>query len=130
MTQSIIGGVMIGVAAVWLMASIGRIAGITGIATAALKRPHPAWAMLFVLGLLLGGGATMIILDVPVVRDWDAVTPLLVAGAFLVGIGTRLGSGCTSGHGVCGMARLSKRSLVATLTFMAAGMLTATVVHT
>ena len=64
--------------------------------------------------------------DVEVVRDGAAVSPWLIAGGALVGLGTRLGSGCTSGHGVCGMARLSKRSFAATLTFLAVGMLTAT----
>ncbi len=130
MTNAIIGGALIGCAAVWLMLSIGRIAGISGIVAAGLKQPsQSAWALVFVVGLGIGAYLASAVVAVPVVRDSTAITPLLLFGGLLVGFGTRLGSGCTSGHGVCGMARLSKRSIVATLTFMLVGMVTATLVY-
>lgn len=118
------GGALIGLAATLLLAGSGRIAGISGILGDALARPAgSAWRWLFLAGLLVGAG----------LHQWlepGAVTPregfpaaiLVVAGA-LVGVGTRLGGGCTSGHGVCGVARLSPRALVATLTFVAVAML-------
>lgn len=129
MINAVLGGVMIGLAAVWLMASVGRVAGVSGIAAVAATRPHPPWALLFIVGLLAGGGLTGTLIGVPVVRDLTEVSPLVAIGGLIVGLGTRLGSGCTSGHGVCGVARLSRRSIVATAIFLAAGIVTATVVH-
>ena len=132
MTGAILGGALIGVAAVWLMTSLGRVAGISGIAATALKRPWPAWAVLFVIGLMVGGAGTTLLLDGAIDgrnAAPAAISPWLVLGGVLVGFGTRLGSGCTSGHGVCGIARLSKRSIVATVVFLAVAMLTATGVH-
>ena len=115
-----IGGVLIGLSASWLWLAIGRVAGISGI-VGAITRAEFGWRAAFLAGLigapilfsLLGG-------EVP----WHAPDerwPVLVAGGLLVGFGTQLGSGCTSGHGVCGMARLSPRSMAATLTFMLTG---------
>lgn len=111
------GGILIGLAAAWLWLSLGRVAGISGIA-GNLGADGGRWRMTFLLGLIVAGPLMALFgYDVP----WHAPAaswPVLVVGGLLVGFGTRLGSGCTSGHGVCGMARLSPRSLVATLTFM------------
>ena len=124
----LIGGSLIGLAAVWLFLSLGRIAGISGIATNALMRGRQEiWPVLFVIGLGAGGWiAYALIGERPSMpMNTELAVVLMVAGV-LVGFGTRLGSGCTSGHGVCGLARLSVRSLAATATFVAVGMLVAT----
>lgn len=130
MLNALIGGVLIGLAAVWMHASLGRVAGISGIFAQALKPPYgkALWAIAFVLGLGLGGWIATAGLGAEHARM--ALDPLTLAlGGVIVGIGTRLGSGCTSGHGVCGTARLSKRSIVATMIFVSVGMLTGTIVH-
>ncbi|WP_353191286.1 YeeE/YedE family protein [Pandoraea pnomenusa] len=124
------GGLLIGAAAVWLMLSDGRIAGISGI-VGGLLRPRAGdvgWRVAFVLGMLLAPWAYRAVAVVPEAQI-DASTAMLVTAGLLVGFGTRLGSGCTSGHGVCGLSRLSWRSLVATLCFMATGFLTVFVVR-
>ncbi|HYD67207.1 YeeE/YedE family protein [Azospirillum sp.] len=120
------GGALIGLSAALLLVLNGRVAGISGILGGLLapERGETAWRLAFLAGLLaaplayaaLGG-------TLPEVRT-DASTGLLVAGGLLVGFGTRLGSGCTSGHGVCGLARLSPRSLAATGVFMATAVAT------
>lgn len=125
------GGVLIGLAAALMFLVLGRIAGISGI-VAGLLRPGPrgdlGWRVAFVLGLALAPLIYSLFVAPPDIRiDADGVS-ILVAG-LLVGFGARLGSGCTSGHGVCGLSRLSPRSLVATLTFMATGFLTVFVVR-
>ncbi|MEO7852936.1 MAG: YeeE/YedE thiosulfate transporter family protein [Rubrivivax sp.] len=123
--SSLAGGAMIGLAAAMLLLLNGRIAGISGI-TGALLRPRRgdvAWRVLFVLGLLSAPLLYPIFAATPPIRI-DASWAALAAAGLLVGVGTRYGGGCTSGHGVCGLSRLSARSLVATLTFMAAGMVT------
>ena len=128
MVLAIIGGTLIGLSAVWLYLSLGRVAGISGIAASALlKSRENLWPLLFIVGLGIGGWLAYALLGprTPVALDLPQVMTYLLGG-LLVGFGTRLGSGCTSGHGVCGMARLSKRSFAATLTFLAFGMLTAT----
>jgi len=139
--QGLAGGVLIGLSATWLMATLGRIAGISGIiGTLITARPKgdSAWRLTFLLGLisgpivvmLLGGGlgnvagATGEVIGEPA----GGVLLMLVAG-LLVGLGTGLGSGCTSGHGVCGLSRLSVRSMVATLTFLVAAIVTVFVVR-
>lgn len=129
--MAIIGGTLIGTAAVWLWLSLGRVAGISGIAAQALTNTrHAWWALLFVVGLGVGGWLGIMIGGSPQAGALSAPQIALFAGGgLLVGFGTRLGSGCTSGHGVCGNARLSKRSLAATVTFLAVGMVTATLVH-
>jgi len=119
------GGALIGLAAALFVMLNGRIAGISGI-LAGLLRPvagDVAWRAAFVGGLLLAPVVYGLFFGLPLVRI-DAGFPLLVAAGLLVGIGTRYGAGCTSGHGVCGLSRLSPRSLVATLAFMAAGFAT------
>ena len=127
---STLGGVLIGLAAALVMLLCGRIAGISGIVGGLL---HPrtgdvAWRIAFVGGMVLGGSVLALVVPesfaVTVTRSPAAV---VVAG-LLVGFGTRLGSGCTSGHGVCGMSRFSPRSFAAAITFMVVGGIVATVV--
>ena len=127
---SLIGGAMIGLAASLLLLADGRIAGISGIVGGLLNRGagDTAWRVLFVAGLLVGG-LILRVVDPALLRvDLDRSAGALVASGLLVGFGTALGNGCTSGHGVCGLSRGSSRSLVATLTFMATGILLATLV--
>jgi|TARA_B100000315_G_scaffold189432_1_gene179258 hypothetical protein len=123
----VVGGLLIGVAAVWLYLSVGRIAGISGIAANALLRAKEnVWSAFFVLGLGLGGWFTHYLLGTTPGGDGVADQGMvLIVGGLAVGFGTRLGSGCTSGHGVCGLSRFSFRSLVATIIFIVVGMLTA-----
>lgn len=128
--SALIGGALIGVAASVLYALNGRVAGISGMLGGVL-RPQPgeaAWRVLFLGGLLLGGAATAAFLPGAFAPSPRALGVVAMAGV-LVGVGTRIGNGCTSGHGVCGISRLSPRSLVATLTFMATGVLAATVMR-
>lgn len=127
---SLAGGALIGLAAALLLWLNGRIAGISGI-VGGLLRPlagDRAWRVAFVLGLLLAPLAYGLVAALPVLQV-DASYGLLVVAGLLVGVGTRYGAGCTSGHGVCGLSRLSPRSLVATLTFMAVGFATVFVVR-
>ncbi|MDX1609837.1 MAG: YeeE/YedE family protein [Halofilum sp. (in: g-proteobacteria)] len=120
------GGALIGLAAVLLLGGLGRIAGISGILGGALERPRgdTAWRWWFLAALLAGAALHRLLDPVSVTPRTGYPVLLLLAAGLLVGLGTRLGSGCTSGHGVCGLAGLSPRSLVATVTFIAAGMLT------
>lgn len=125
------GGLLIGLSAGLYLLSTGRIAGISGLAASAAGLNHSGFSRLgigFLAGML--GGAVLVSTfirepAVTITSSW----PLLLTGGLLVGFGTRLGSGCTSGHGVCGLARLSPRSFVATATFMAAAALTVFVVR-
>jgi uncharacterized membrane protein YedE/YeeE len=122
--SALIGGILIGLSAVALMALNGRIAGISGIVGAAIgaRGSELGWRIAFVAGLFLGPWLVLALTGSlpPIVLD--ASLPTIVGGGLLVGFGSRLGSGCTSGHGVCGLARLSPRSLVAMLAFTASGM--------
>ncbi|MEF9602285.1 YeeE/YedE family protein [Paracoccus lutimaris] len=133
---SLAGGALIGLSAVMVMALFGKIAGIAGITNGALGAVLPmgvaprdrGWRLAFILGLIaapllyqLFGGT--------VVQTVSGNLPGMALAGLLVGVGTGLGSGCTSGHGVCGLARLSPRSLAAVLTFMAAGFLTVFVIR-
>lgn len=126
---SLAGGLLIGLSAALLIALLGRIAGISGITGALLQLPTWAsisqwgWRLAFIVGMVAA----------PLVWQWFAPLPamhmpsspaLIAIAGLLVGFGTRLGSGCTSGHGVCGLSRLSLRSLAATLTFIATGAIT------
>jgi uncharacterized membrane protein YedE/YeeE len=116
------GGILIGLASIAFALLLGRIAGISGI-LAGLLRPQKSdlgWRIAFVGGLLAAPFIYSLADTLPALQI-DTSLPLLVAAGLLVGLGTRYGSGCTSGHGVCGLSRFSSRSLVATLTFMAAG---------
>jgi len=130
MTMALVGGSLIGLAAVWLFLSLGRVAGISGIAANALLRSKEnLWPLMFVVGLGIGGWLAYALTGGRPVMTLSGQHSLwLLLGGVLVGFGTRMGSGCTSGHGVCGMARLSKRSFAATLTFLVVGMATATLV--
>lgn len=124
-TAAAIGGLLIGLSAALLFAFNGRIAGISGIAFGLLRRASAgewAWRIAFVAGLMGAGAWAMHALGAATSSPASGLR-LVVAGV-LVGYGTSLGGGCTSGHGVCGLARLSKRSLVAVASFMAAAMLT------
>lgn len=116
------GGVLIGLAAAWMALGLGRIAGISGLLGGLVDgAPDRAVRAAFVGGLLLAPALYLLLRgELPAVRMM-ADTPQLLLAGLLVGIGTRFASGCTSGHGVCGLSRLSPRSLVATLSFMGAG---------
>jgi hypothetical protein len=124
------GGALIGLAATLLLWSIGRIAGISGIVNDIVEgtRGDRAWRIAFIAGMMIAGAVALQFLPGPA-RAQTGATPLLLVAGFLVGFGTRMGNGCTSGHGVCGLGRLSKRSLAAVATFMAAGMATVFVVR-
>ena len=129
----LIGGILIGLSAVILMLTIGRTAGISGIvvnamtATGAMDR---SWRLAFIVGLPLGA----LLVAALGWKDWSslafpATMPMTVIAGFLVGAGTTLGSGCTSGHGICCLARFSVRSVVATATFMACGIATVFIIR-
>lgn len=124
---AVAGGLLIGTAAALLLVLSGRIAGVSGMVAAAARiaTSGTPWsqALAFAVGLPLGAAAVAAFVRQPDVQVTSSV-PLLVAAGLLVGFGTRLGNGCTSGHGVCGMARLSPRSIAATATFMIAGFVT------
>lgn len=127
---SLAGGMLIGLSAAVFVLFNGRIAGISGILGGLLEWPKGdvAWRLAFLAGLI---GAPLVygaVLTLPEVRI-DADFPTLIIAGLLVGVGTRYGSGCTSGHGVCGLSRMSPRSLVATVAFMLAGFATVFVVR-
>lgn len=120
--QSLAGGGLIGLAAVLLMASLGRIMGATGILAGFLQPTSFSdwsWRAALLAGVISGPFALWVLTGNLPALDVPVSTPMLVIGGFIVGIGVTFASGCTSGHGVCGMARLSPRSIAATLTFMA-----------
>jgi uncharacterized membrane protein YedE/YeeE len=124
---STLGGMLIGLSAAILMLFQGRIAGITGILDRLLppyRGSAPLTAAAFVVGLLAAPVLWSLLLQVPISQTVSGNLPLMIVGGLLVGVGTGLGSGCTSGHGICGLARLSPRSAVAVVTFMIAGFIT------
>jgi uncharacterized protein len=126
-----IGGALIGLAAVLLMLSTGRIAGISGIfgGCLAFGMSDKGWRVAFIAGLILApfaGGLAGFPVPVP---DMPASWIVIVAAGLLVGFGSRLGGGCTSGHGVCGVSRLSQRSIVATVVFMASAVVTVAIMR-
>ena len=121
--SALLGGVLIGLAATVLYALLGRIAGISGILNSAVEeRGDRGWRIAFLVAMVAAAGAWFAFAGVAPRSGFPSIW--LVAGGLLVGFGTRLGSGCTSGHGICGLSRLSKRSLVAVLAFMGAGFAT------
>jgi uncharacterized protein len=124
--SGLVGGLLIGLAAALLLLLNGRISGISGIVGGLLapKSSDAGWRAAFVAGLLLGAMAYMLATGDAVLVRMQASLPVLVLAGLLVGFGTRLGSGCTSGHGVCGIARLSRRSIVATSVFLGVAILT------
>lgn len=124
MLQVLIGGALIGLASALLMATNGKIAGISSIVHRAFfLRGEESWTVWFVFGLMLGPAVMLVLgwvsppnIDI----DWGSI----IVGGLLVGMGTKVGSGCTSGHGVCGMGRFSVRSVVAVAVFMSVGVMT------
>lgn len=127
---STVGGVLIGVSSVLLLLLNGRIAGISGIVGGLLGRDvdDRGWRLMFLVGLLVGGLGMVAAMPQQFAPS-PTPTPWLVIAGLAVGFGTRTGSGCTSGHGVCGMSRLSRRSFAATTIFIATGALTVFVTH-
>jgi len=127
-----LGGILIGLAAVILMHFNGRIAGISGIFRGAIfeKGMNRLWSIMFLVGLVLAPVVWGLVGSKPIPFEMTTSWPLIVIGGLVVGIGTRLGSGCTSGHGVCGLARVSPRSMLAVGFFMTAGVITVTLVRT
>ncbi|MBT3135204.1 YeeE/YedE family protein [Alteromonas sp. ALT199] len=126
----LVGGLLIGSSVVLLLYTLGRIAGISGIAAGAMTQRgiERYWRLAFLLGFVLAAVLYMVFVGNLQVQTQMSSAWLVVAG-LLVGFGTRLGSGCTSGHGVAGLSRLSPRSIVATLTFMSAAVLTTTIIR-
>jgi len=127
--SALAGGVLIGLAALLLLALNGRIAGVSGIINGAVEQAggERTWRLAFVLGLIAGAGIYLLAWPQGITLRTGFPTGWLIAAGLLVGFGTRMGSGCTSGHGVCGLGRLAPRSLVATLTFMFFGVLSTAV---
>jgi len=131
--SGLIGGVLIGLAAIILMLTIGRIAGVCGIVVNAMTASDAAgrlWRLAFILGLPLGA----LLVTALGLKDWSSITfpatmPTTAMAGLIVGVGATVGSGCTSGHGICGLSRFSTRSIVATLTFMASGAATVFIVR-
>jgi uncharacterized protein len=129
--SALAGGALIGLAAALLLLAGRRIAGVSSIAAGVLRfeRGETAWRLAFIIGLVAGVWAYALaggsLADISIEADWAT----LIAGGLLVGIGTRLGGGCTSGHGVCGISRFSGRSIVATVVFMATAAATVFVVR-
>jgi len=123
---ALLGGLLIGVAATLSLWANGRIAGISGIVSAAITTDQGdrAWRVLFLLGMLCGALVFALVRGEAAELDLQVGPILTVAAGLLVGFGTRLGSGCTSGHGICGLARFSRRSFTATLVFMVTAMIT------
>ncbi|MET3998719.1 YeeE/YedE thiosulfate transporter family protein [Marinobacterium sp. MBR-109] len=131
---ALLGGALIGLSAAFLLLAKGRVAGISGIAGGIIypeSRADISWRIVFILGLILGGfiyqwsGLGVGVQHIAAVVD----KPVLIVAGLLVGIGTQIGTGCTSGHGICGLARRSPRSLVATLCFMGSAIVTVYVVR-
>jgi len=131
MYSALAGGAMIGLAAGLLLWFNGRVAGVSGMINGTLeeKGPERVWRAIFLAALIAGAWLYSLLQPGDFVIRQNFSLPLLVLAGFLVGFGTRMGGGCTSGHGVCGVSRLSIRSVVATITFMAAGILTTTIVR-
>ena len=126
-----IGGVLIGIAAAGLLMFHGRIAGISGIARGIFRREpgDTSWRVMFLVGLFAAGLGWSFFFPQDYLVEIDRSTGALVLAGLIVGLGTQVGGGCTSGHGVCGIGRLSKRSTVATISFMITAALTVFVVN-
>ncbi|EOV9520595.1 YeeE/YedE family protein [Vibrio parahaemolyticus] len=124
--ESLFGGILLGISATILLLVNGKIAGISGIMNGIMspKKGDYSWRLLFAVGMIAGGLISVLMLGVAAPSTANLSLGMVIAAGLLVGIGTRLGNGCTSGHGICGMGRLSKRSIVATCVFMAVAGLT------
>ena len=132
--ESLFGGMLLGVSATLLLLLNGKIAGISGVLTGLLvpKKQDYAWRVLFIVGMIFGGVGGVVgvhYLGAYVPSEYNATVSTLVIAGLLVGIGTRLGNGCTSGHGICGIGRLSVRSMIATATFMIVAAITVFVLN-
>jgi uncharacterized membrane protein YedE/YeeE len=129
--SALIGGALIGASASLLLLTHGKVAGISGLFGGMLRRDATDRFErgAFIAGLVLAGAIAHLAFPDASATSWTATLPVALVAGLLVGFGTQLGSGCTSGHGVCGLSRLSARSLVATLTFIAAGVATVFVVR-
>lgn len=125
----LVGGLLIGVATVVYLLSIGKVIGISGIFAQLLFNRERLYPFLFIAGLIIGGSAYGILTDQTVPFPETRSPFVLIASGLLVGYGTRLGGGCTSGHGVCGISRLSPRSIAATIIFMLTAIITVSVLH-
>lgn len=130
--EGFVGGLMIGLAAVLMLLGLGRIAGVSGMAASAIRisQAGTPWsiASTFVVGLPLGAWLVTLVTG-SIDTNFPASNATLILGGLVVGFGTRLGSGCTSGHGVCGLSRFSTRSIAATALFMASGFATVAVMR-
>lgn len=124
--SALLGGALIGISTLILFRFNGRIAGISSIMSGLLTTsgPNRHWRLAFLSGLLLGAAIWQGLFPESISLRQNYPLALIMIGGFLVGMGTRIGSGCTSGHGICGIALLSRRSIFATLTFMSSGLLT------
>ena len=123
--SSLIGGLIIGVAVVLFFITTGRLAGISGIVSSTLEKNENKFSnLLFIIGLVLGPLVFIFFSQNDVVFKMTSSIPLIVVGGLLVGAGTKIGRGCTSGHGICGISRFSMRSILATIIFMILAMIT------
>ena len=124
------GGILIGIAVILFFISTGRLAGVSGIVNNTLTNTKN-WLsnFLFLVGLVLGPSVYVLILNNDIVFSMTSSLPLIIIGGILVGFGTKIGSGCTSGHGICGISRFSVRSIVATITFMIIAMITVVILR-
>ena len=124
------GGAMIGVAALFLMLLNGRVMGMSGILSSLLvKRPDWPWRLAFVIGVIVGPFIFMAVTGAPIERQTVMSGPLVYVAAFLVGLGTAVGASCRSGHGICGLSRLSLRSFAAVMAFVVSAVITVVLVQ-
>ncbi len=123
-TLPLLGGVLIGLAAVLMLGLLGRMTGISGICWSAVFEQDRSWRLVFLSGMILGPIFAHYLFSIPVPESGGQNWLLILLAGLAVGYGTRMGNGCTSGHGVCGIGRRSPRSISATLTFMATGIIT------
>jgi uncharacterized membrane protein YedE/YeeE len=128
---ALMGGALIGVASSLFLLTHGKVAGISGIYGGLFRRgtSDRAFRLAFIAGLVVAGALLRVFFPGAFTTGWSATLPVALAAGLLVGFGTQLGNGCTSGHGVCGISRLSIRSLIATATFIGTGMATVFVVR-
>lgn len=124
--DALVGGLLLGISATLLMLFCGKTAGISGIVGGLIppRVGDVAWRVLFILGMAVGGYIAVTAFNVETVASYNDSTAVIIIAGLLVGIGTKLANGCTSGHGIVGIGRLSKRSLVATLVFMLSAIIT------
>jgi len=123
--SSLIGGLIIGIAVVLFFITTGRLAGVSGILSSSLENDENKFSnILFIIGLVLGPLVYIFFSNNNIVFKMNSSIPLIIIGGLLVGIGTKIGRGCTSGHGICGISRLSMRSILATIIFMIFAMIT------